>query len=38
MASRIAGSKLVPLDAGHISNVEQTAAYTAAVEKFLLKG
>ena len=38
MASRIAGAKLVALDAGHISNVEQTSAYTAALEKFLLKG
>jgi 3-oxoadipate enol-lactonase len=38
MASRITGSKLVSLDAGHISNVEQTAGFTAALEKFLLKG
>jgi 3-oxoadipate enol-lactonase len=38
MASRIAGAKLVSLDAGHIANIEQTAAYTAALEKFLLKG
>lgn len=35
MASRIAGSELVVLDAGHISNVEQSAAFTAALEKFL---
>ena len=38
MASRISGSKLISMDAGHIANVEQTAAYTAALEKFLLKG
>jgi 3-oxoadipate enol-lactonase len=38
MASRISGSKLMSMDAGHIANVEQTAAYTAALEQFLLKG
>jgi 3-oxoadipate enol-lactonase len=38
MASRIAGAQLVTLDAGHISNVEQSAPFTAALEKFLLKG
>jgi 3-oxoadipate enol-lactonase len=38
MTSRISGSKLISLDAGHIANVEQTAAYTAALEKFLVKG
>jgi 3-oxoadipate enol-lactonase len=38
LASRIAGARLVSLDAGHISNVEQKDAYTAALEKFLLKG
>jgi 3-oxoadipate enol-lactonase len=38
MTSRIAGSKLISMDAGHIANVEQTAAYTAALEKFLVKG
>jgi 3-oxoadipate enol-lactonase len=38
MVSRIAGAKLIALDAGHIANVEQTSAYTAALEKFLLKG
>jgi 3-oxoadipate enol-lactonase len=37
MASRIAGSKLTVLDAGHISNVEQSTAFTAALEKFLAK-
>jgi 3-oxoadipate enol-lactonase len=38
LASRIAGARLISLDAGHISNVEQKDAYTAALEKFLLKG
>ncbi len=37
MATRIAGSELVALDAGHISNVEQSAAFTAAVDKFLAR-
>jgi 3-oxoadipate enol-lactonase len=37
MKSRIAGSELVVLDAGHISAVEQSAAFTAALEKFLAK-
>jgi 3-oxoadipate enol-lactonase len=37
MASRIAGSELVVLDAGHISNVEQSAAFTGALERFLAK-
>jgi 3-oxoadipate enol-lactonase len=37
MASRIAGSELTVLDAGHISNIEQSAAFTAALEKFLAK-
>jgi 3-oxoadipate enol-lactonase len=35
MASRIKGSQLVGLDAAHISNIEQPAAYAAALEKFL---
>jgi 3-oxoadipate enol-lactonase len=35
IASRIRGSQLVGLDAAHISNIEQPAAYTAALEKFL---
>jgi 3-oxoadipate enol-lactonase len=38
MASKIAGSKLVSMNAGHIANVEQTASYTAVLEQFLLKG
>lgn len=38
MASRIAGSKLTVLEAAHISNVEQPALFTAALEEFLLKG
>jgi 3-oxoadipate enol-lactonase len=37
MASRIAGSELVVLDAGHISNIEQSAAFTSALENFLAK-
>jgi len=37
MASQIAGSKLVVLDAAHISNVEQSDRYTATLEEFLLK-
>ena len=37
MADRINGAELVVLDAGHISNVEQNAAFTAAIEKFLAK-
>ena len=32
---RIAGAKLTVLDAGHISNVEQASAFTAAVLDFL---
>ena len=35
MKSRIAGAELVVLDAAHISNVEQEAAFTAALEKFV---
>jgi 3-oxoadipate enol-lactonase len=38
MASRITGAELTALNAGHISNVEQSAPFTAALEKFLLKG
>jgi 3-oxoadipate enol-lactonase len=38
MASRIAGAELAPLSAGHISNVEQSAPFTAALEKCLRKG
>jgi 3-oxoadipate enol-lactonase len=34
---RIAGSELTVLDAAHISNVEQPAAFTKAVAKFLQK-
>ena len=37
MADRIAGAELVVLEAGHISNIEQGAAFTAALEKFLAK-
>jgi 3-oxoadipate enol-lactonase len=37
MKSRIAGSELVALDAGHISNVEQKAAFNAALEQFLAR-
>jgi len=37
MADRISGAELVVLDAGHISNVEQNGAFTAALEKFLAK-
>jgi 3-oxoadipate enol-lactonase len=37
MASRIAGAELVVLEAGHISNVEQSANFTGALEKFLAK-
>jgi 3-oxoadipate enol-lactonase len=35
LASRIKGSQLVGIDAAHISNIEQPAAYIAALEKFL---
>jgi hypothetical protein len=35
MQSRIADSELIVLDAGHISAVEQSAAFNAALEKFL---
>jgi 3-oxoadipate enol-lactonase len=38
MANRIAGAELTILKAGHISNVEQAAPFTAALEKFLVKG
>ncbi|MEX2127318.1 MAG: 3-oxoadipate enol-lactonase [Xanthobacteraceae bacterium] len=38
MASRIVGAQLTVLKAGHISNVEQVAPFTAALEKFLVKG
>ena len=37
MKGRIAGSELVALEAGHISNVEQKAAFNAALEKFLAR-
>jgi 3-oxoadipate enol-lactonase len=37
MAGRIAGAELVALEAGHISNVEQSANFTGALEKFLAK-
>ena len=37
MKSRVDGAKLVALDAGHISNVEQSAAFTAALDKFLAR-
>ena len=37
MADRITGAELVALDAGHISNVEQNSAFTAALEKFLAR-
>jgi 3-oxoadipate enol-lactonase len=35
MHSRIAGSELVVLDAGHISAIEQGASFNRALEKFL---
>jgi 3-oxoadipate enol-lactonase len=38
MARRIAGAELTVLKAAHISNVEQAAPFTAALEKFLVKG
>jgi 3-oxoadipate enol-lactonase len=38
MKSRISGAQLVALKSGHISSVEQPAAFTTALEKFLLKG
>jgi 3-oxoadipate enol-lactonase len=37
MAGRIAGAELVALEAGHLSNVEQSANFTGALEKFLAK-
>jgi 3-oxoadipate enol-lactonase len=37
IVSRIKGAKLKLLDAAHISNIEQSSAFTDAVEKFLLK-
>jgi 3-oxoadipate enol-lactonase len=37
MKSRIAGAELVVLEAGHISNIEQNAAFTGALEQFLAK-
>jgi 3-oxoadipate enol-lactonase len=37
MASRIAGAELTVLDAAHISNIEQGAAFTGALERFLAK-
>jgi 3-oxoadipate enol-lactonase len=37
MAGRIAGAELAVLDAAHISNVEQSAAFTRALEQFLAK-
>lgn len=37
MMERIAGSELVALDAGHISNIEQESAFTAALDKFLAR-
>jgi 3-oxoadipate enol-lactonase len=35
IASRIAGSKLVKLDAAHLSNIEQSKQYIDTIEKFL---
>ena len=35
IASRIAGSKLMKLDAAHLSNIEQSQQYTGTIEKFL---
>ncbi len=35
LAAKIKGSKLVTLDAGHISNVERTEEFTGALETFL---
>jgi 3-oxoadipate enol-lactonase len=35
IASRIAGSKLMKLDAAHLSNIEQSKQYTGTIEKFL---
>ena len=37
MAARITSSELTVLDAGHISNVEQSAAFTATLQKFLAR-
>jgi 3-oxoadipate enol-lactonase len=37
IVSRIKGAKLKLINAAHISNVEQPAAFTDAIEKFLLK-
>jgi pimeloyl-ACP methyl ester carboxylesterase len=35
LAARIAGSQLVTLDAAHLSNIEQSAAFNAALLDFL---
>jgi 3-oxoadipate enol-lactonase len=35
IAGRIGGSKLVKLDAAHLSNIEQSKQYTDTIEKFL---
>ena len=35
LTSRIAGSAMVPLDSGHLSNVERAAEFSAAVLDFL---
>jgi len=35
IAGRIAGSKLMKLDAAHLSNIEQSKQYTGTIEKFL---
>jgi 3-oxoadipate enol-lactonase len=35
IASRIAGSKFVKLNAAHLSNIEQGKQYTDTIEKFL---
>lgn len=37
MASRIPGAKLTVLEAAHISNVERSGEFTAALEEFLLQ-
>lgn len=37
MAARIAGSELTVLDAAHISNIEQGAAFNATLDKFLAR-
>jgi 3-oxoadipate enol-lactonase len=35
MHARVPGSKLVELDAAHVSNLERPAAFTAALRDFL---